>query len=269
MGERFDATTYGRSFADVYDDWYPSDAATDDAVVLLDGLLRGDGTRTGPARALELGIGTGRLALPLAALGHDVVGVDASQEMLTSLRDKLRAGADAPSPGSVEAVLGDVADTRTWPDGPVELVLAAFNMVFNLTDADAQASLFDAAFAALSPGGVFVVECFVPAPLEVTERLLELRSVDVERVVLIATESDPATSTVTGQHIELRDGEPVRLRPWRIRVVEPAQLDAWATAAGFEPAERSSDWRGSAFDADSASHVSVYRRPDSRTARDG
>ena len=251
MGDRFDATTYGRSFADVYDDWYPAGTSTLDAVDQIDALI---GRR--PADLLELGIGTGRLAVPLAARGHRVTGVDASSDMLALLAAK-HDGTGAPITG----VLADVARRDEWPNGPFDVVLAAFNMVFNLTDPAAQASLFTSAFEVLRPGGSFVVECFVPAPPEAgAGRLLELRSVELDRVVLIATESDPETEVVTGQHIELRDGEPVRLRPWQIRAVSPAELDGWACAAGFTVASRWSDWRGTPFDADSTAHVSVYRR---------
>ncbi len=252
MADHFDATTYGRSFADVYDDWYPAGASTVDAVDRLDALV---GRR--PADVLELGVGTGRLALPLAQRGHRVTGADASPDMLALLAAK-----PVSSEGSVTGVLADVARREDWPSGPFDLVLAAFNMVFNVTDAAAQASLFASAFDVLGPGGSFVVECFVPAPpAPGAGRLLELRSVELDRVVLIATESDPDTAVVTGQHVELRDGEPVRLRPWRIRAVPPAEVDAWACAAGFTVAARWSDWRATPFDADSAAHVSVYRRP--------
>ncbi len=252
MGEPFDATTYGRSFSDVYDDWYPAGAATLDAVEHLDALVGGR-----PADLLELGVGTGRLAVPLAERGHRVTGADASPDMLAVLEAKQVDGS-AP----VTGVLVDVARREEWPAGPFDAVLAAFNMVFNLTDPTAQASLFTSAFDVLRPGGSFVVECFVPAPPEPAgARLLELRSVELDRVVLIATEVDPDSSVVTGQHIELRDGAPVRLRPWQIRAVPPAQLDRWAAAAGFVVAARSCDWRGTPFGADSTSHVSVYRRP--------
>ena len=148
-----------------------------------------------------------------------------------------------------------------WPSGPFDVVLAAFNMVFNLTDPSSQASLFTSAADVLRPGGAFVVECFVPAsPVVGDDRLLELRSVELDRVVLIATESDAESSVVTGQHIELRDGEPVRLRPWQIRAVSPDELDRWASTAGLVVASRWCDWRGTPFGAESTSHVSVYRR---------
>ena len=84
-------------------------------------------------------------------------------------------------------------------------------------------------------------------------------SVTAESVVLIATEADPSDGVVTGQHIELRDGAPVRLRPWRIRVTGPDELDAWANEAGLVLGERRADWEGTPYDPHGAGHVSVYR----------
>jgi hypothetical protein len=140
------------------------------------------------------------------------------------------------------------------------VVVAAFNLLFNLADADAQLALFTAAAAVLDPGGSLLVEAFLPAPLEVVERRLEVREVTAGSVVLIATDASPADGVVVGQHIELRDGEPVRLRPWRIRVATPEQIDDWARAAGLELVERHADWSGSAFDPHGTAHVSRYRR---------
>ena len=249
----FDAGTYGRSFADVYDRWYPAQDSTQVAVSRLVDLA-------GPrGRVLELGVGTGRLAVPLADAGHDVTGLDASPEMLAALEDKVVASG-AGERGRLIPLLGDVGSPQDWPEGPFELVVAAFNLVFNLADAGAQVRCFAEAARVLAPGGAFVVEAFLPAPMEQRERRLEVREVTASGVVLIATDSDPGTGVVTGQHIELVDGEPVRLRPWRIRVVDPAGLDELAAGAGLELAERHGDWSGTPFDPHGTAHVSVYRR---------
>jgi SAM-dependent methyltransferase len=245
----FDPGTYGRSFAEVYDDWYPSDASTGAAVRRIASLAGESG------RVLELGVGTGRLAVPLAALGCQAHGFDASREMLDVLERKAAAhGVQIPY------TLGDVADPTAWPDGPFEVIAAAFNLLFNLASADAQAACFESAAAALAPGGSFLVETFLPAPLEHRERRLEVRDVTAEGVVLIATDSDPADGVVTGQHIELVDGQPVRLRPWRIRVAGVDELDAMAAAAGLRLAERHADWSGTPFGPHGAGQVSTYRR---------
>lgn len=242
----FDATTYGRSFADVYDDWYADPAGTDAAVERVAALAGAGGT------VLELGVGTGRLALPLAAAGCRVLGLDSSPEMLDRLRAK-------DPGGTVAATVGDVADPAAWPDGPVDVVLAANNLLLNLPDADSQRRCVALAARHLRPGGVLVVEAVVPAPLGRRERHLEVREVTPDSVVLIATDADPATGVVLGQHVELRDGEPVRLRPWRVRPIGVAELDAWAAAAGLGAPDRSGGWDGAPFDPDGGGHVTCYR----------
>ena len=121
----YDAGTYGQGFADVYDDWYGDVSDVDATVEGVLALLEGQGA--GPV--LELGVGTGRLALPLAGRGVEVVGVDASEEMLARLRAK-------PGADGVRAVHGDMAHLGDLAlDGPFAVVFAAFNTFFNLTDA--------------------------------------------------------------------------------------------------------------------------------------
>jgi SAM-dependent methyltransferase len=249
----FGPDTYGRSFAEVYDEWYPADAATSAAVEHLH-RLAGDG-----ARILELGVGTGRLALPLAALGHELVGMDSSEEMLDRLADNAAAAATAAGGKvEVEPVHGDVGDGTSWPTGPFEMVVAAFNLVCNLADPTSQAAMFVQAHAALAPAGLLVVEAFVPHPVDHAERRLEVREVSAEQVVLIASRTDPELGIVIGQHIQLRDGEPVRLRPWRLRPTSPAELDRWAADAGLELVERRDGWDGDGL---GDACVSTYRRP--------
>ena len=248
-GPEFEPGTYGRSFAEVYDDWYPSDSATDAAVRRIAELAGGSGT------VLELGVGTGRLAIPLAARGCTVHGVDASPEMLDALDAKAAA-----TGVQVRCTLGDVADPQAWPEGRFDVVAAPFNLLFNLGSAKEQARCFEAAADALAPEGAFLVETFLPAPLERRERRLEVREVTATGVVLIATDSDPEGGVVTGQHIELVDGEPVRLRPWRIRVAGVEELDEMAAAAGLRLVERHADWSGTPFDPHGANQVSAYRR---------
>lgn len=257
--QEFNASTYGQSFADVYDEWYPADISTSAAVtklnLLCEQVLGQQSASEGQscARLLELGVGTGRLALPLIAAGHTVHGIDSSQAMLDQLRQK-------PDATEIALTLGDVADPTAWPLGPFDIVVAAFNLFFNLSEEGDQASLFLSAAQALSPYGLLVVEAFIPAPLEVNERRLAVREVSAESVILIATDATAATGQVTGQHIELRDGQPVRLRPWKIRVATPSQIDALATQAGFELQQRHADWNGAEFDPLGTAHVSVYRK---------
>jgi SAM-dependent methyltransferase len=247
----FAADTYGQGFADVYDRWYPADPATSAAVQRISSLA-------GPGAAvLELGVGTGRLAVPLARAGHSVVGLDASGEMLEQLA---RNGSGLPE-GALRAHRVDLGADDPWPPGPYAVVVAAFNLVCNLVDPVAQARLFERAAAVLGPGGHLVVETFLAAPLEQRQRHLEVREVRADGVVLIASDTEPDTGVVTGSHIELRDGEPVRLRPWRLRLTAPDELDTWAAHAGLERVAQWQDWAGMPHDpeAPSAARIGIYR----------
>lgn len=241
---------YGESFFDVYDEWY-ADAPTESIVRFVS-------ARTDPSsRLLELGVGTGRVALPLAAAGFRVMGMDTSADMLEVLRTK-------DSSGTIEQVVGSADDGDSYPDEPFDVVLAVFNLLFNLQTAASQQRCFDAVASSLGDTGCFIVESFVPEP--VTERRTDLvtRSVEADRVVLIATESDPSTQTVVGNHIELTNGS-VRLRPWTIRVAAPTELDSMARAAGLQLAERFEDFDEAAYTPGECSHhVSVYRRSPKR-----
>lgn len=242
MGD-IDAQRYGRSFADVYDTWYPEDDTTAGCVQYLAGLSSG-----GPV--LELGVGTGRIALRLAALGLDVTGIDASEPMLDILRSK-----DPRS--TVRTVTADLGTPTGWPEGPFDLVVAVCNLLCNITDPARQAACIATAATRLRPGGHLVVEAFEPAPLTVGPQLATSEVHD-DHVVLIATDADPDTAVVTGQHIELRDGEPPRLRPWRIRATTPQEIDRWTADVGLSLVERRRRWGADGPPSDGL--VSVYRR---------
>lgn len=254
--------SYGDGMSEVYDDWYRDVSDVGATVERLEAEGRREGPCTGPLSVLELGAGTGRLALPIAALGHDVTALDISAGMLDRLRD-------ADPHGSVTAVLGDMAGPL--PTGPFDVVFVAYNSLFLLTADGHQAKCFAAVAAALAPSGCFVVEAFVPSTDEAgpnddsvggdspTSRV-GVRSLTVGRVVLSVSVTDNDRQRVDGQFVELTDGAPVRLRPWSIRFSTPAQLDAMATAAGFERIHRTSDMAGHPFGGHSCHHVTVYRR---------
>ena len=249
-----DPARYGDAFADVYDDWYGTAFDTDGAVTLLSSLA-------GAGPVIELGVGTGRLALPLAAGGLAVVGVDASVPMLERLAAKPGAErvhtvlADMAAVGSAVAAAG-----RDVPAGGYALAFCAYNTFLNLDREDAQQRCLVEVAGLLAPGGALVLEAFVPAaPEDVPRTSIDVSRVTSDAVVLTCTEHDPVLQLVTGQHVELRDGS-VRLRPWSVRYLTPAQLDALAAEAGLVLEVRWADWRGTPFDDDSGSHVSLYRR---------
>jgi SAM-dependent methyltransferase len=245
----YGARTYGDAFADVYDEWYADVGDPATAVASL-AALAGDGA------VLELGVGSGRLALPLAAAGCEVWGLDASDAMLERLA--ARDGA-----GSVHAVAGDMADPAAALAGyehpAFAVVAAAFNTFFLLTTSEDQAACLRSSATLLAPGGRIVLECFVPGDrAERAERVLEPRTVALDHVVLTVTDHDPASQRVLGQHIELRESG-IRLRPWVVRYATPDQLDALAAEAGLRLESRWAAWDGTPFDDAAPMHVSVYR----------
>jgi SAM-dependent methyltransferase len=247
----FGSATYGDAFADVYDDWYAGVSDVAATVARIVELTGGSGDR---GRVLELGVGTGRLAVPMALAGLDVHGVDASEAMLERLRAK-------DPDGRVKVTLGEM--TADLPDGPFDLALCAYNTLFNLTSPGAQAACFGAVARSLRDGGRFVVEAFVPDPT-LAGSSVTVRSMAVDRVVLSVSLHDPATSTAEGQFVEISEGAGVRLRPWSIRYSTPAELDVMARRAGFWREQRWTSFSDPTFDDDADRHVTVYRLGDRR-----
>jgi SAM-dependent methyltransferase len=237
-------SSYGDAFADVYDEWYKGVSDVDTTVELLAELA----ADFAPLPVLELGVGTGRLAIPLAARGIQVVGVDASPAMLAKLAANDRAG-------SVATVLGDMVDDQ--PAGPFALVFVAYNTFFNLLDEAQQRSCFSAVAQRLAPGGAFVIEAFVPEPQPGSS--VTVRSMTTDSVVLSVTTHDEDAQTAQGQYISFSESDGVRMRPWAIRYATVEQLDSMAVASGFRLAERWEDAQRATFTAESARHVSVYR----------
>jgi SAM-dependent methyltransferase len=244
----YDHRSYGDGFADVYDDWY-ADVTDVDATVARMLELAGDG-----GRVLELGVGTGRLAVPMASAGLRVVGIDASAAMLAKLRER-------DPQGQVEAVLGDMTDRL--PDGPFDAVLIAYNTIFNLLGEHEQPRLFRRVAERLAPTGVFVVEAFVPdVHAGDGSSEVSVRSMAVDQVVLSVSVNRPDEQLFEGQFVQFSERGGVRLRPWSIRWATPEQLDEMATAAGLRLLERVGDMAGTPFTDDSLQHVSMYRRTD-------
>lgn len=207
--------------------------------------------RAGGGRALELGVGTGRLALPLAARGIEVWGIDDSQPMVDRLRTKPGGAELAVRMGSFE-----------FPDevvqGPFALVFLAYNSLFELTTQDAQLRCLTGVARLLSPTGLFALEALAP-DLTRLEQSMAVSHIDTGRVVVQATRHDPATQVVTGTDVELTEGGP-RLSPWTIRYASVAEIDLMARIAGLALVERTGGWNGGPFGATTPTHVSVYGR---------
>jgi SAM-dependent methyltransferase len=244
----YDPATYGDRFASVYDDWYAgiTDAGAC-AALLAD--LADLGHDAGGGPVLELGVGTGRLALPLSALGVQVVGVDTSAAMLAELAAK-RGGE------SIETVLGDMAEPPVG-DRSFAVVFVAYNTLFNLVDPTQQERCFASAARHLLPGGSFVVEAFVPAPGQ-AQQAVAPRSITADRVVLSVSQTDPGRQEAMGQYVDITEAG-ISLRPWHIRWSTLHELDAMAARAGLVLADRWADWERTPFGVDSPSHVSRYQ----------
>lgn len=204
----------------------------------------------GDGRVLELAIGTGRVALPLAARGVPVDGVEASPEMVAKLRAK-------PGGDDIAVTIGDMADVPVA--GPYTLVFLVFNTLFNLVREERQADCFRNVARVLAPGGAFVIETFVPDPADAErDQQVQVRSVTENSAEIRLHQYDPAAQTFVRQTITFdRDG--VHLKPFAMRYAWPEQIDELAERAGLRLAERWADWDRSPFGPESRSHISVYR----------
>jgi SAM-dependent methyltransferase len=200
--------------------------------------------------ALEFAIGTGRIALPLAARGVRVAGIDNSEAMLARLREK-------PGAESIEALAGDMATTKV--DGDFSLVYLVFNTIFNLTTQDGQVACFENAARHLRSGGRFVIEARVP----------ELQRIPFGNSVL-PWRADPTGLSfyvydvvdqhLSGQHYHLEDDGSLRPSPTEMRYAWPSELDLMARIAGMRLEHRWGGWGEEPFTALSPSHVSIYRK---------
>jgi SAM-dependent methyltransferase len=238
--------TYGDRIAGLYDLYVdPSVAATTPlAVDFLHALV-------GSGRALELGIGTGRIALPLAERGTRVCGIDASQAMLERLLTE-------PGAEQINASLGDFGEVAV--EGQFELIYVVFNTFFALLDQEQQVRCFANVASHLSEQGAFVIEAFMPDPTlyDRGQRVSAVR-VETDRVQLDAGRIDPIAQRVTSQHI-LIGAEGIMLLPVQLRYAWPSELDLMARLAGLRLRERYGGWQRQPFTATSPNHVSVYAR---------
>jgi SAM-dependent methyltransferase len=236
-------SSFGADSAEVYDDTPRGDE--DETVAFLARHARG-----GPC--LELAVGTGRIALPLAATGLRVDGIDLSPEMVAKLRAK-------PGGDALAVTMGDFADVPV--SGTYPLVYLVFNTIYNLLTQDDQVRCFANVAAHLSDGGVFVVEAFVPSYLHRLRdgQYVDAESIAVDQVRLDVGRHDPVEQLLVESHLAFtRDG--VRLYPIVCRYIWPSELDLMARLAGLRLVERWGGWLGEPYTAASTRHVSVYGR---------
>jgi SAM-dependent methyltransferase len=240
FGERV-AARYDESSADLFEP-----AVVDPVVEFLAGLA-------GRGAALELGIGTGRIALPLARRGIRVYGIDSSEAMVARLRAK-------PGAEQIGVTIGDFATTAV--EGRFSVAYLVFNTIMNLTSQEEQAACFQNVAAHLAPGGCFVIEVMVPA----LQRLPPGES--VRAFTLTATrlgfdEYDVASQGLVSHHYSVVDGR-LEVASMPFRYVWPSELDLMARLAGMTLRERWSGWKREPFTSDSTGHVSVWEKPGPR-----
>ncbi len=243
--EGFDATTYGERIAEVYDEQH---AERFDVPATVDVLasLAGDGP------ALELAIGTGRVALPLAASGVRVEGIDISPAMVAKLRAK-------PGGEAIRVTMGDFADVGV--EGEFRLIYLVFNTFFALLTQEAQVRCFARVAAHLAPDGVFVVEGFVPDTRLYGPRGTRVWPIEVgvDRVTIDVGRLDAVAQRVDATQVVLTE-DGVKLYPIALRYAWPSELDLMARLAGLGLKHRWAGWHREPFGPESTMHISVYGR---------
>lgn len=235
--------TYGAAFADVYDEWY---GQTDDLAVVT-ALL----SEHSPRHVLELGVGTGRVALAMAeivvAAGGQVIGVDESPEMLVLLASK-------DPRGLVTLVRGDMANDQ--PGGEFDLIFISYNTLFNLSDTNQQTTCIENAAKRLAPSGRLVIDaCIIHSDAPTHGTTTEQRG---DWHVHTTSSFAAATGIVQGTTVSTHnDGRRVQ-RPWRIAYQSPVAIDTICTRAGLSLLARYASWHKTPFTDDAPRHVSVF-----------
>jgi len=241
--KEYSESTYGERIAEIYDQWY-SDFDQSIIPTLVE-LSQG-------GRALELGIGTGRIALPLRDAGIEVHGIDASQAML----DKLKA---KPGGESIQITLGNFVEVDV--EGHYDLIFVVFNTFFALFTQDEQIRCFKNVVNRLTPNGVFVIEVFVPDMARyVDNQTVRVTAIDDNNVRLEVTQVDMITQQTNSKQIHLSE-EGIRMYPVQVRYAWPSELDLMARLAGLSLQHRWGTWRKDDLTNESGKHISVYGHP--------
>ncbi len=237
--------TYGDRWAEIYDEWVVGVRPDEEATAEFLASLAGGGP------ALELAIGTGRVALPLAARGIEVHGIDASERMVAKLREK-------PGGSGIPVTMGDFADVAVA--GTYPLIYVVFNTLFALLTQEDQVRCFQNVAGRLTEDGLFVIQAFVP-DMTRFDRGQRVETIRAETDLLYI---DGSTHDVVGQRVQVTQAfireNGVRLYPVRLRYAYPPELDLMARLAGLQLRDRWSGWSGEPFTGTSQGHVSVYER---------
>jgi SAM-dependent methyltransferase len=238
----FDPRLYGARWADNYDEWHKGLMDDEGAVQAIAELADG-----GPV--LEFGVGTGRLAVPLAERGVEVVGVDISPEMLSKLKEKTSAVT------VVEADMTTVSLEREFA-----LAYIAFNSIFVLETQEGQVELFRNAARHLRSGGRFALETVIIKAPSPDQGKLSVVHVEADQVILSGGTVDWSKSLYTGTWMVIEPSG-TTFYPMSGRHVTHAEMDLMAQLAGLELESRWGNWQGGEFGPKSELHVSIYRKP--------
>jgi SAM-dependent methyltransferase len=205
-----------------------------------------------PREALELAIGTGRIALPLLRAGVPVDGIEQSQHMVDRMREK-------PDGDKVRVVIGDMSCVGTGRR--YRLVYLVYNTIGNLLTQDDQVRCFQNAARHLSDDGVFVLECRLPsAPSRPGHQFVDAERVSADRVTLDVCRYDHVTQLLDENHVTITaDG--ITLDPISLRLAQPPVFDLMVRIAGLRLRHRTGGWLGESFTTNSWRHVSVYEPP--------
>ena len=205
----------------------------------------------GQRDALELAVGTGRIALPLAAAGVSVDGIEMSPHMLERMREK-------PGGDAVEVTLGDMS--RVGTGRTYGLVYLVYNTIGNLLTQDDQVRCFENAARHLTDDGVFVLECRVPAaPSRASHQFVDPEIIGVDHVVFDVCRYDPVSQILDENHVRI-SSDGIVFGPIRVRLAHPPEFDLMARIAGLRLRDRWGGWNQEPFTASSWRHISVYER---------
>ena len=246
--EGYDATTYGQRWAPYYDEVYSD---VDDSMIEL--LARHAGE---PPRALELAIGSGRVAIPLQERGVEVTGIDASDEMVAKLRSK-------PGGGTIDVVMGNFGDVDV--DDTFPLIYLPFNTLFALLTQEEQVACFRNVAAHLEPGGRFILDCFVPdvKRFDNYNTRMEVSSLSsVDQHAYEMSVFDPVAQRVDTHHVRRDSAGETAVLPVSIRFAWPAELDLMGQLAGLDLEDRFGWYDLRPFNERSHGHMSIYVKPD-------
>jgi SAM-dependent methyltransferase len=232
--------TYGERIADVYDQWYSE--FDPDAIDFLMELANG-------GKVLELGVGTGRIALPLAKAGVAVEGLDASKSMVARLHSK-------PGGENIPVTIGSLPDIPV--DGKFSLVYVVFNTFFCLLTQQEQIRCFQNVAGHLSANGVFVIEAFVPdMTLFTGGQCTRTIRIDDHEIQMDASQIEMHKQEITSQHVVLTE-QGTRFYPVKLRYVWPSEMDLMAQLSHMRLRERWEGWTKKPFTARSGKHISIY-----------